>query len=72
MSNMSYCRFQNTVPDLADCLENLYDELPSDEAHARKRLIKMAYEMVEDFLTDGGLLDMEEVDALPVERDSDE
>ena len=23
MSNMSYCRFQNTVPDLEDCLDAL-------------------------------------------------
>jgi hypothetical protein len=51
MSNMSYCRFQNTAGDLADCqsaLENLLqggsDEdgiievLSRDELHAAKRL----------------------------------
>lgn len=65
MSNMGYCRFRNTVADLADCAENLYEELSSDEAKARKRLIKLAYEIVEDFLTDDNSLDIEAVNDLP-------
>ena len=43
--NMSYCRFQNTVIDLADCLRALEEidfnisELSKDEAKAACRLI---------------------------------
>jgi len=39
---MTYCRFQNTKWDLADCYKHLFDEgLSKDEEKARKRLIKM-------------------------------
>lgn len=72
MSNMPHCRFRNTVGDLSDCAENLHEELSKDEARARKQLIKLAYEIVNDFLTDGGLLDMEAVNDLPVEKGYDD
>lgn len=37
MSNMSYCRFQNTLSDLLDCLDHIIDdELSEDEERARK------------------------------------
>lgn len=66
MSNMSYCRFYNTVQDLEDCLDNLYDDLSSDdEIRSRKRLIKIAYKIVADFLDDNGELDQELIDELP-------
>jgi len=39
MSNMSYCRFQNTEQDLRDCKEHLTEVLPEDENEARKRLV---------------------------------
>ena len=45
--NMSYCRFQNTVLDLADCLRALEEidfnisELSEDEAKAACRLIEI-------------------------------
>ena len=43
MSNMSYCRFQNTVQDLADCEDHMDDtELSSDEVEARNKLIRLA------------------------------
>lgn len=32
MSNMSYCRFQNTDKDLTDCAEVLEDLLSADDA----------------------------------------
>ena len=41
MSNLSYCRFQNTVSDLSDCADALEEidgnlaELSRDEARAR-------------------------------------
>lgn len=41
MSNMSYCRFENTVGDLVDCCENMdAKDLSEEEARARKSLIK--------------------------------
>lgn len=27
MANMSYCRFENTVPDFVDCTEHIEDAL---------------------------------------------
>jgi len=31
MSNMSYCRFQNTAPDVKDCLDNMENIEHPDE-----------------------------------------
>jgi hypothetical protein len=46
---MSYCRFENTAHDLADCLDNwkLDDDASDDEKRAKERIIKMAKEIVE-------------------------
>jgi hypothetical protein len=43
MGNMSYCRFENTLGDLQDCEEHLFDteELSESEKRARKRLIEL-------------------------------
>jgi hypothetical protein len=41
MANMSYCRFQNTLRDLRDCEDHLYDELSEDETRARRRLVAL-------------------------------
>lgn len=41
MSNMSYCRFQNTLNDLTDCAEHFTDELEGQEAKARLRMLKI-------------------------------
>ena len=50
MSNMGYCRFQNTVSDMDDCLEHMGDEdLSEAEAEARIRMLKIAKEMVDDY-----------------------
>ena len=49
--NMSYCRFQNTVTDLADCMDALeeinYDltKLSADEEQAARRLIEICKEI---------------------------
>jgi hypothetical protein len=47
MSNMSYCRFQNTLSDLRDCAENLQDNLSPEETDARLRLVKLCIEIVD-------------------------
>lgn len=62
MSNMSYCRFQNTLKDLQDCVDYLdspsYDEavldddidqemLSADETQARADLVALCAEVSE-------------------------
>jgi len=65
MSNMSYCRFYNTAIDLADCLNHLADDLTGDEAEARKRLISLCNQIVEE--TEGrDFDDVDEDDDAPV------
>ena len=50
MPNMSYCRFENTLRDLEDCLENMDDkELSEYEEKARKRLIELCADIAEDY-----------------------
>jgi hypothetical protein len=49
MSNMSYCRFQNTVQDLSDCAEHFGDtDLSEDEEYARRRMKRIMIEILED------------------------
>jgi hypothetical protein len=58
MSNMSYCRFRNTLDDLRDCYDNLFEEIDSiDEKIARNRLIITCANIVSNF-------DDEEIDGL--------
>jgi hypothetical protein len=52
MSNMSYCRFQNTLQDLRDCNDHLWDDLSEDEETARQKLVKLCRQIVDDFETD--------------------
>ena len=53
MSNMSYCRFENTTGDLQDCIEAIRDweeeckDLNSYEMRALKDLLEQAREIVE-------------------------
>lgn len=42
MANMSYCRFQNTLSDLQDCVDNMENkDLSKDEKRARKAIIEL-------------------------------
>ena len=51
MSNMSYCRFQNTSHDLGDCidaLENHWDlDLGTDEVNGLENLLGDSHAIVE-------------------------
>ena len=48
MSNMSYCRFQNTLHDLDDCLDHLEDDnLSREEKRAKTQLISRCREILE-------------------------
>ena len=50
MSNMSYCRFRNTLEDFIDCVENLEDnELSKEEALARYRMVKSIADLAERY-----------------------
>jgi hypothetical protein len=45
--NMSYCRFQNTASDLEDCLEAMPEQLSAAEHKARKRLVALCQQIVD-------------------------
>lgn len=53
MSNMSYCRFENTYPDLEACytalVEKSLDELSKTEKKFALKLIKMCRDLADDF-----------------------
>jgi hypothetical protein len=54
MSNMGYCRFQNTAGDLEDCLEALddaggIDDLSGEEKRAAIRLIRTCKRIAGDY-----------------------
>jgi len=63
MSNMSYCRFQNTARDFQDCLQAIDNgcSLSPEEQEAMMRLVDMAYQLV-DAAENGGLPSNEEDD----------
>lgn len=52
MSNMSYCRFENTYKDLQDCYEAMGDgieDLSESESKYFDKMIKLCKEIVDDF-----------------------
>lgn len=50
MSNMSYCRFQNTNADLKDCYDNMDDDdLSFEERMARWRIIQLCVQIAQDY-----------------------
>lgn len=58
MGNMSYCRFENTLPDLLDCVEHTYEfgtekdfleSLSKHEAEAARQLFKLCRRLAERF-----------------------
>lgn len=54
MSNMSYCRFQNTLSDLRDCADALEEDdepLSSEEARAAIKLIEECFRIAHTFST---------------------
>jgi hypothetical protein len=52
MTNMGYCRFENTAKDLEDCLECFDDELSKTEDKARNNIIEMALRIVGNYRYD--------------------
>jgi len=47
---MSYCRFENTMDDLRDCIDNIYREAENsiDERY-RQQMIKLFKEVADDY-----------------------
>ncbi|MDE2102430.1 MAG: hypothetical protein KGL39_34610 [Patescibacteria group bacterium] len=66
MPNMTYCRFQNTVRDLADCERALSDEMFGDlseaEQTACRRMYKLCKQFVETFENDSEAMSTERKD----------
>ena len=53
MSNMSYCRFENTLGDLQDCEAAIRDgevsDLSASEARALQEMFNIMHGLVEDY-----------------------
>lgn len=52
MPNMSYCRFENTYPELRDCYEAMGDdveELSPEEQKYRKRIINLCCDVAIEY-----------------------
>lgn len=52
MSNMSYCRFQNTLGDLRDCQDAMGedpDDLSFEERLARWHLVRRCVQIASDY-----------------------
>lgn len=49
MSNMGYCRFQNTLDDLRDCYRNMDNEVSDKEHKARIALVKLCVSISDEY-----------------------
>lgn len=64
MSNMSYCRFSNTVSDMQDCVDEWNEGVANkDEAHARKEMVELAERILELYQQDRGMVNNLELNA---------
>ena len=53
MGNMSYCRFENTLPDLRDCFDNWDKALNSVcEIRAKRSLLRLCQNIIDNYGTD--------------------
>lgn len=50
MPNMSYCRFENTMDDLRDCLNHIHRKAENEyDERARQSMIELFREIGEDY-----------------------
>ena len=48
---MSYCRFENTMDDLRDCIRNIYREAENErDERSRQEMIALFMEVAEEFV----------------------
>ena len=61
MSNMSYCRFNNTLGDLRDCEENMDENAVSSESERKARfsLVKLCRKIADDYTDEDGNVTIE-------------
>jgi hypothetical protein len=54
MANMSYCRFQNTVMDMEDCFNAMYEAVDMEEpmklSDDEQRAFQRMYNLMEDMI----------------------
>ncbi len=56
MSNMAYCRFENTVTDVEDCYNNMEEvDLSDSEYRKRQKLISLCIDIATEYSEDLGL-----------------
>ena len=56
MGNMSYCRFENTMNDLRDCLRHIDQEAENDRDESeRQEMLELFREICEDW--DGNVIE---------------
>ncbi len=74
MSNMSYCRFENTSRDMCDCagaveriIDGTEEGLHGDELHAAESLIQTSIDMLSQLLDAAGL-DWEAIEDIGVAK----
>jgi len=60
MANMSYCRFRNTLNDLRDCYYNMEGVSAPEEQRARKQLIDLCNDIMNEYGDDFVFNDDEE------------
>ena len=64
MSNMSYCRWENTLSDLEDCVESFHEGVANrDEASARQRMMAVAEELLSLYRSEREMVDGRELNA---------
>jgi hypothetical protein len=65
MSNMSYCRFENTYPDLLDCYEN-WTSVDDDDSERTYRIMiqKLCIKIVKQYAHDFELLTQDQYERL--------
>lgn len=67
MANMSYCRFENTLGDLEDCLEALRNE--EIKSKREKEKAKTLLVMMADFLTEEDIISIDEEGYIEIDND---
>ena len=54
MPNMSYVRFENTVDDMNDCVDHIYDPVSESEHIYRRRFIELCKQVASEFEYEDG------------------
>ena len=61
---MSYCRWENTLSDLEDCVESFHEGVANrDEARARLRMMAVAEELLSLYRSEREMVDGRELNA---------